>query len=566
MSEEPIKELMRIRMEKCEELRKMNENPYANDFKVTHSIGEIIEARSHEKAEELDKNRQNYCIAGRIMAVNSFGKAAFIRIRDRAGQIQVFLSKNETGEKNFSLLKKADIGDIIGAGGYLFRTRTNELTLLAINFRILTKSLRPLPEKWHGLKDMEIRQRQRYVDLIVNPEVREIFVKRAKIIKYIRDFLDARGFLEVETPMMHPVLGGANAKPFITYHNVLGMNLYLRIAPELYLKRLVVGGFERVYEINKNFRNEGIDHRHNPEFTMLEFYLAYADYNDLMVLTEEMLSGLVMSVSGSHKIRYRGTEIDFTPPFRRLSVIDAVKEYAGADDSDLSQIKSVVRFAAGNDVEKTDIARVLLKPLNREISQTLYRKIKCEEPPDNDTIIADSLAKIFSGHEEKRNFITDEIHAFYESNKNEPLNMDLRNTILELAMLVFEKKVEDHLIQPTFIIDYPLAVSPLSRKKESDPSFVDRFELYIYGSEVANAFSELNDPADQKERFISQLNAKQKGDAEAMEFDSDYVRALEYGMPPAAGEGIGIDRITMLLTDQENIREVILFPLLKPEE
>lgn len=503
-------ELIRQRLEKLEKLIDYDGYRYPNDFKPTCSVAEAVALGAELDGPTLESQAIRVAVAGRIMAINSFGKAAFLRIKDRSGLIQVYLRKDFLGERPFERLRFTDIGDTVGVSGMLMRTKTGELTVKAEDYRILTKALRPLPEKWHGLRDNEIRQRQRYLDLIVNEESREVFRKRTSIIRFIRKYLDERDFLEVETPMLHPVLGGANARPFKTHHNALDMDLYLRIAPELYLKRLVVGGLERVYELNRNFRNEGLSPRHNPEFTMIEFYQAYATYEDFMDLTEDMLRRLVVELKGDTRIEYKGQAIDFGPPFRRISVCDALREFCGATEEVFYEVEAASAFAEASGVPKEEI----------------------------ETVVARRARWDFEAE---------------------------RNTALELGMLVFETRAEEHLVQPTFVTDLPLAVSPLARKKESDPTLVDRFELYVACSEIANAFSELNDPIDQAERFRMQLRNKAAGDQEAMEYDHDYVRALEYGLPPTAGEGIGIDRLTMLLTGQDNIRDVILFPLLRPE-
>ena len=504
------KEIRRQRIEKGEKIQEMSGARYPNDFEVTGTAAAAIEQGGDLDGPALEQAGIRMTLAGRVMAVNSFGKSTFLRIKDRTGLIQVYVKLNTVGEDAYACLKLTDVGDIVGVEGALFRTRTDELTLAAETYRVLTKGLRPLPEKWHGLKDVEQRQRMRYVDLIVNEESREVFRTRTRIVAEIRRFLDERGFLEVETPMMHGILGGANARPFATHHNALDMDLYLRIAPELYLKRLVVGGFERVYEINRNFRNEGLSTRHNPEFTMLEFYWGYATYVDLMDLTEELLRGLVADLFGRDTVEYRGETLDFGSPFRRLSVCDALREYCGAAEDVFHDPAQAEAFALKNGVEEGAVKLI--------------------------------LAKHVGSDDETR-----------------------RNASLELSMAVFENQVEEHLIQPTFVTGFPLAVSPLARRSDSDPTLVDRFELYISGAELANAFSELNDPADQEGRFRRQVEAKASGDQEAMEYDEDYIRALEYGMPPAAGEGIGIDRLTMILTGCESIRDVILFPLFRPE-
>jgi lysyl-tRNA synthetase class 2 len=486
----------KIRREKASKLREISINPFPNGISASDKISDIIDNFGSVEAEGLESDKRSFSIAGRIMAIRAFGKAAFLQIKDRTGKLQIFVQKQTVGDECFNIYKMFDVGDIAYFEGVLFRTKTGELTLNSSKLSIVTKSFRPLPEKWHGLTDVEMRYRQRYVDLIVNDPVRDTFVRRSKIIQAIRDFMTSREFLEVETPMMHPIPGGAAAKPFITHHNKLDMDLYLRIAPELYLKRLVVGGLDRVFEINRNFRNEGISIQHNPEFTMLEFYEAYATYEDLILFTEEMFSKLVLEICGSQKISYQGTEIDFTPPFARYTMKDAIIEIGKVDPSVLESREKALAFA-------------------RSIG---------DEPKSKDEGLGAIMTEIFE--------------------------------------LTTEKK----LLAPTFITHYPTEVSPLSRKSDADPNYVDRFELFIYGREIANGFSELNDPDDQAERFKAQVNALNRGDEEAMHFDADYINALEYGMPPTAGEGIGIDRLVMLLTDSPSIRDVILFPQLKRTE
>lgn len=490
---EEINELIEQRIKKVSDLREMGVKPYGDPFDATDHAAVLISKYSEATKEVLETEHITCCLAGRIMTMRDFGKAAFAHIQDSTGKIQIYLKRDVLGEKH-NLLKKLDIGDIIGIKGRLFRTKTNELTVEVETFSLLTKSIRPLPEKWHGLKDIETRYRQRYIDLIVNPEVRENFAKRSIIIKAVRDFLEARGFIEVETPMMHQIPGGATAKPFKTFHNALGIDLYLRIAPELYLKRLLVGGYERVYELNKNFRNEGISTKHNPEFSMLEFYIAYKDYNFLMDLTEELFSYVAMKAVGSMKIPYGDTEVDLTPPWPRVPMLEALE-------------KNGVPSEVFTDPEK---------------AKSWARANRIDIPNGS------SLGKIL-----------DEI---------------------------FKEKVEPFLIQPTFITDHPVELSPLAKRKADNPALVERFELFISSREIANAFSELNDPFDQRERFVEQVKAKQAGDEEAHEMDEDFIRALEIGMPPAAGEGIGIDRLVMLLTNSHSIRDVVLFPQLKPEK
>ena len=487
---EELSELLLQRRRKVDALWEAGVNPYPNDFRPEHTSADLHAAFG--SVEEIPESVANFVVAGRLIARRSFGKAAFVQLQDRKGRMQLYLRKDVIGVQAFEAFEGFDIGDIVGASGWPFRTKTGELSLHATQIRLLTKSFLPLPEKFHGLTEVETRYRQRYVDLIVNPEVREVFVKRSRIVNLIREFMVGRDFLEVETPMMQPIPGGATARPFITHHNALDMQLYLRIAPELYLKRLVVGGFDRVFEINRNFRNEGISVRHNPEFTMMEFYQAYATFTDLMEFTEELLCHVAEELLGTLDFTYQGESISFKRPWKRLTVKEAIIEYGGA------QAKTV------ND---------------RELALAYARSIKLDLPDD-----------IGYG---------------------------------KLLMEIFEEVAEPKLIQPTFITAYPTEVSPLSRKNEQDPEIVDRFEFFCAGREMANAFSELNDPVDQKERFLAQVDAKNKGDEEAHYMDEDYIRALEYGLPPTAGEGIGIDRLVMLLTDSPSIRDVILFPQLR---
>jgi len=491
---EDYNELIQQRFKKLAEIGAMGTRPYAGRFDVSTSSQALQNAYGQSTKEELEQNKIEVTMAGRIVAMRSFGKAGFGHIQDSSGKTQVYVQKNTLGEDRYALFKKLDIGDFIGVKGFLFRTKTNELTVEVEEFTLLSKSLRPLPEKWHGLTDVELRYRQRYVDLIVNPEVKNVFVLRTKIIQAIRSFLNGRGYLEVETPMMQSIPGGATARPFKTHHNALDMDLFLRIAPELYLKRLLVGGFERVYEINRNFRNEGISTRHNPEFTMLEFYTAYADYRDLIEMTEQMISSVARDVIGTLEVAYEGHTINLAPPWKRISFIDSLREAGVPDD--------VV----------TD--------------------------PDRARAYAGKLGASLKG--------------------GEPLGKILNE--------IFEAVVETKLIQPTFITDYPTDISPLSKKRDDNPDFVERFELFVVGRELANAFSELNDPVDQKERFLRQVSEREAGDEEAHQMDEDFIRALEYGMPPAAGEGIGIDRLVMLLTGSSSIRDVILFPQMKKEK
>jgi lysyl-tRNA synthetase class 2 len=468
---------------------------FPNDFRRNVMAGEI-HAKYHElDAAALEAQPVRVSVAGRMMSRRVMGKAAFAHIKDMSGQIQLFVQRETLGQPTYDDFKRWDIGDIVGAEGDLFRTKTGELSVRVDSLRLLTKSLRPLPEKWHGLSDQETRYRQRYLDLIINDVTRETFRIRSSIIHHIREFMVARGFLEVETPMMQAIPGGATAKPFVTFHNALDMELYLRIAPELYLKRLVVGGFERVFEINRNFRNEGLSTRHNPEFTMMEFYQAYADYRDLMDLTEELLREVAANVLGTTTVKYQGEEYHFGAPFRRMTVKESILHYN--PDLRPAQLESLEEA--------------------RKVAESLDIPLKA----------AYGLGKV--------------------------------------QIEIFEKTVEHRLKEPTFITEYPTEVSPLARRNDDDPFVTDRFEFFVGGREIANGFSELNDPEDQAERFRKQVEEKAAGDEEAMHFDADYIVALEHGLPPTAGEGIGIDRLVMLFTDAPSIRDVLLFPHMRPQ-
>ena len=489
-----LNEVFKNRIAKAVQLLDEGVPLYPNDFVKADDIGPVAAAHEPLDEEALAKVEAAFCLAGRIVSLRSFGKVTFFTIQDASGRLQVFAERETLGQEAYATFKKYDIGDIVGVSGKLFRTKTGELTLHAASVKLLTKSMRPLPEKYHGLKDVETRYRQRYVDLIVTPRSVEIFKARTAIVRELRGFLDRAGFMEVETPMMQAIPGGATAKPFVTHHNALDMGLYMRIAPELYLKRLLVGGFEKVYEVGRNFRNEGVSTRHNPEFTMCEFYWAFARYTDLMDLTERLFAHLARTVTGSDTVGYQGQEIRLGEGWARVRFHDSLETIGG-------------------------------------ISPAVYKDFDAAK-----ALVEKSGEKVLKGEK-----------------------------LGKVQAKLFDIFVEPKLIQPHFIYHYPTEISPLSRKNTEDATITDRFELFIAGREMANAFSELNDPVDQRLRFEEQVREKEAGDDEAHQMDDDYVRALEYGMPPAAGEGIGIDRLVMLLTDQASIREVILFPLLRPE-
>ena len=483
-----------------EELRKLGVRPYPHRFDPAATIEEIVRAHGDKTGEELDAAPITTRTAGRILAIRSFGKANFLVLSDGKARIQVYIRQDALSERDFQIFKLLDFGDWVGVEGKLFRTKTKEFTIWASKLEFLAKCLLPLPEKWHGLTDIEIRYRQRYLDLVVNPDARRVFEVRSRVVTAIREFLIARGFLEVETPMMQPIAGGALARPFRTHHNALDMPLYMRVAPELYLKRLTVGGIERVFEINRNFRNEGISTQHNPEFTMLEFYWAYADYNDLMPLSEALLSEVATKAAGTTEVQFGDHQISLAAPFKRLSLREAAREAAS---------RRLGQSIDAGDLRSRDKAAALAGKLGIHIDPSMGPgKITAE---------------------------------------------------------IFEALCEGDLIQPTFVYDFPTEVSPLSKQRADDPETVERFELYVAGFELANAFSELNDPAEQQRRFEEQLRQRAGGDEEAHAMDEDYIRALEYGMPPAAGEGLGIDRLVMLLTNSQSIRDVILFPLMRPK-
>ncbi len=486
---EDLNEILRVRRQKLAELQSKGKDPFTIvKYDVTSSSKEI-----KDNFEQMEGKVVS--VAGRIMSKRGMGKASFCDLQDREDRIQLYVRIDAIGQEKYEEFKKFDIGDIVGAKGEVFRTHKGEISVKVEEITLLAKSLQPLPEKWHGLKDTDLRYRQRYVDLIVNPEVKKTFILRSRIISAVRKYLDQRGFLEVETPILSPIPGGANARPFITHHNTLDMDLYLRIAPELYLKRLIVGGLEKVYELGRVFRNEGMSIKHNPEFTIIEIYEAYKDYRDMMELTENLISSVALEVLGTTKIVYQGQEIDLTPPWNRMTMTEAVKKFAGVDFENIKTVEEARRAAQ----EK-----------NLHVEKNLTRG--------------------------------------------------------EILSLMFEEFVEEHLVQPTFIYDYPIEVSPLAKRKPTDPDMTERFELFIFGREMGNAYSELNDPVDQKERFLKQVEKRAAGDEEANMMDEDFVNSLEYGMPPTGGLGIGIDRLVMLFTDNYSIRDVLLFPTMKPRD
>ncbi len=488
-----------MRREKLARITELGFDPYPTKADTDTTVADVVAKYGSKTADELNAEHARVKVAGRVMTIREFGKTAFLVLSERAARIQAYCRKDTLSEREWLLYQNLDAGDWVAVEGTVFRTKTNELSIKAEKLEFLVKALRPLPSKWHGLTDVEQRYRQRYVDLIVNDDVKTTFETRAKIVRYIRKYFDDHGFIEVETPMMQPIAGGAAARPFITHHNALDIDLFLRIAPELYLKRLIVGGLSKVYEVNRNFRNEGIGYRWNPEFTMLEFYWAYADYRDLIELSEELLNGLVREVRGGESVTYRGNELNFKRPFARFTMKEAIVHFSDG------------RIKAG-DLEGRDSLLKLWKESRKPGAESEAT------PPNDGKLIAE----------------------------------------------LFEAVAEEKLIHPTFITDFPVEVSPLSKQRKDDPRFVERFELFMGGMEIANAFSELNDPDEQARRFQQQLGERERGDDEAHQMDEDYVRALEYGMPPTGGEGIGVDRLAMVLTDSATIRDVILFPLMRP--
>lgn len=495
MTSEETNRIVKELYQKVERFREAGIEPYPNRAQVSHLIGDVLGAYSEVEDEERLAQAGEFKLAGRIVSLRFHGRASFAHLRDMSGQIQLYFREDKVGKEFYrKILKKMDVGDFLGASGTLFRTRTGELTLQVNEAKLLSKIVRPLPEKWHGLKDKELRYRQRYLDLIANKESRDRFLIRAKVVQGIRNYLSSKGFIEVETPTMQVIPGGAAAKPFVTHHNALDLELYLRIAPELYLKRLVVGGFDRVFELGKCYRNEGISSEHNPEFTMVEFYMAYADYNTLMELSEEMVSSLAKEILGDSRVPYGEYEIDFAPPWRRVSFKEALTSIGNAPEEVWNSEEAARRFAEELEIE------------------------------------------------------TEHLHSHGK-----------------VLGEIFDELVEPKLIQPTFIYDYPVDISPLAKSKPEDPKVVERFELFVAGREIANAYTELNDPKEQRQRMLQQLRERDLGDEEAQRLDEDYIRALEYGLPPTAGEGIGVDRLVMLFTNAPSIRDVILFPTLRPQ-
>jgi lysyl-tRNA synthetase class 2 len=531
--------LFDLRKSKLEEIEKLGQPAYPNQFPASHTVPEVRAKWGEATAEALEASRVTVAVAGRIMAIRGQGKAGFATLQQNGERLQIYVRLDAVGEQDFALYKLLDLGDHIGVSGYLFRTRTGELTIHVERLTFLAKAMLALPEKFHGLADVELRYRQRYVDLFTNLDAREVFVKRAKILKALRQFFDDRGYLEVETPMMQQIPGGAAARPFETHHNALDMKLYLRIAPELYLKRLVVGGFDRVYEINRNFRNEGVSTQHNPEFTMLEFYQAYANYHDLMTLTEELIAFVAQEVNGTTITNFGGVEIDLGK-WTRLTMREAI-------------IELWEEAFFGNQPELNDFA-------NPESLRKLLLRARetFQQHPENIGALVGQETPQSAGFQ--RAMIPD-AHMFAACGQ-----LDRGEPVGKAVYTLFEGLVEPNLIQPTIIYDYPVEVSPLSKAKPDDPANVERFEFFAGGFELGNAFSELNDPVEQKKRFEDQLAQRAQGDDEAHQMDEDYVRALAYGLPPTAGEGIGIDRLVMLLTGSRSIRDVILFPLMRPEK
>jgi lysyl-tRNA synthetase, class II len=546
-----------LRRDKLRQIEALGHPVYPNSFAATHTLAAIRSEYDTATGEALEKGRVTAAAAGRIMAIRAQGKAGFAVLQQNGSRLQIYVRMDAVGENAFQLYKLLDMGDHIGVSGYLFRTRTGELTIHVDSLTFLSKAMLPLPEKYHGLADVELRYRQRYVDLFMNADVREVFVKRAAVLRAMRKFFDARGFLEVETPMMQPIAGGAAAKPFTTHHNALDIDLFLRIAPELYLKRLVVGGLDRVYEINRNFRNEGISTQHNPEFTMLEFYQAYANYRDLMDLTEELIQFIAMEVNGTTKTVFNDVEIDLSQ-WQRYTMREAIREFWKEDYGAKPQMTDFESIESLEHVLSSALQRV-------PKSHVQWREGGKEHSGLPTNLPHGSFGGLISQEEKAINAQWRKSAAIHValSPALEVLTKE-RNLGKAIATL-FESVAEYQLIQPTIIYDFPLAVSPLSKQKPDEPDWVERFEFYIGGFELGNAFSELNDPVEQRNRFLHQLGERERGDAEAHAMDEDFVRALSFGLPPTGGEGIGIDRLTMVLTGSRSIRDVILFPLMRPQ-
>jgi len=565
ISAEELEEMNKLRAERrrhLEEIKKMGLDPFGSKYEAKNKAREIKDNFAELEGEQVS-------LSGRLMAVRSHGRASFADLQDFTGRIQLYFRQDEVGEENYEFFQGLDIGDFIGLEGEVFKTNRGEISVKVTDFTFQTKALRPLPEKFHGLKDKELRYRQRYLDLIVNPEVKDTFIKRSEIIKEIRSYLENQGFLEVETPMMHPIAGGATARPFITHHNALDIDLYLRIAPELYLKRLIVGGLEKVFEINRNFRNEGMSYKHNPEFTMMELYQANADYHDMMELTENLVATVAEKVLDTTTVEFEGQEIDLSTPWPRMTMIEAVKEYTGLDFNEITD-DAKARQAARDlglsleDSANSDSEPRAASPRDSESRDPSIKNTETRAFSQNDIEARDSvLNNTEAGSSSPNNFQTKD-SSFNDSENSESQQENLPGWG-EILNLIFEERVEEKLIQPVFIKDYPIEVSPLAKRIEDRPELTYRFEPFICARELGNAFTELNNPLEQRRRFEAQVSRRETGDDEAHMMDEDYVRALEYGMPPTGGLGIGIDRLVMLLTDSSSIKDVILFPTMRPE-